>query len=152
LLHEKVSNKDLTATFLRAVRIRDKPKAAGYYNRDQHQRILDRFAGTISLINQYLPDDQKLATQVRNQPDADFMILPEDAALLLELVEKLIAARTEPKGPVEARNATAAMVLPSDFDPEAYLFHNPDVAAAKVDAAQHYLVHGCREGRRYRFF
>ncbi len=152
LLHEKVSNKDLTATFLRAVQIRDKPKAAGYYNRDQHQRILDRFASAISLINQYLPDDQKLATQVRNQPDADFMIMPEDAALLLELVEKLIAARTESKGPVEARNATAAMVLPSDFDPEAYLFHNPDVAAARVDAAQHYLVHGCREGRRYRFF
>lgn len=152
LLHEKVSNNDLTATFLRAVQIRDKPKAAGYYNRDQHQRILDRFASTISLINQYLPDDQKLATQVRNQPDADFMIMPEDAALLLELVEKLIAARTESKGPVEARNATAAMVLPSDFDPEAYLFHNPDVAAARVDAAQHYLVHGCREGRRYRFF
>lgn len=152
LLHEKLNNKDLTATFLRAVQIRDKPRAAGYYNRDQHQRILDRFASAISLINQYLPDDQKLATQVRNQPDADFMIMPEDAALLLELVEKLIAARTESKGPVEARNVTAAMVLPSDFDPEAYLFHNPDVAAAKVDAAQHYLVHGCREGRRYRFF
>ena len=71
LLHEKLNNKDLTATFLRAVQIRDKPRAAGYYNRDQHQRILDRFASAISLINQYLPDDQKLATQVRNQPDAN---------------------------------------------------------------------------------
>ena len=152
LLHEKLSNRDLTATFLRAAQNPDRPKAAPYYNRDQHQRILDQFASTISLINASLPDDQKLATQVRDRPDADFVILPEDVALLLAFVAKLVAAGAEPRGPVAAHNVTAAMVLPADFDPEAYLFHNPDVAAARVDAAQHYLVHGAREGRRYRFF
>lgn len=40
--------------------------------------------------------------------------------------------------------------LPSEFDPEAYLYLNPDVAAAGTDPAQHYLTHGAREGRRFR--
>ena len=40
--------------------------------------------------------------------------------------------------------------LPKEFDPEAYLYLNPDVAAAGADPAQHYLTHGAREGRRFR--
>lgn len=40
--------------------------------------------------------------------------------------------------------------LPPDFDAEAYLYLNPDVAAARLDAAEHYLAHGAREGRRFR--
>lgn len=41
--------------------------------------------------------------------------------------------------------------LPADFDADAYYRLNPDVAAAKLDAATHYLGHGKVEGRRYRF-
>ncbi len=152
LLHEKVSNRDLAATFLRAAQRPDRPKAVPYYNRDQHRRILDRFANTIALINEYLPGDQKLATGVRDGPDVDFVIVPEDAVLLLELVEKLIQARIEPEGLVNTGSSTTSVVLPSDFDADAYLFHNPDVAAAKMDPAYHYLTHGRQEGRRYRFF
>lgn len=40
--------------------------------------------------------------------------------------------------------------LPADFDAEAYLAYHRDVAAAKVDAATHYLTHGKNEGRLYR--
>ncbi|MEE3626424.1 phytanoyl-CoA dioxygenase family protein [Nitrospirillum sp. BR 11752] len=40
--------------------------------------------------------------------------------------------------------------LPADFDPEAYLALNPDVKAANVEPAEHYLNHGQREGRRWR--
>ena len=40
--------------------------------------------------------------------------------------------------------------LPPDFDPEGYYRLNPDVAAAKLDAASHYRSHGKAEGRRYR--
>jgi Macrocin-O-methyltransferase (TylF) len=40
--------------------------------------------------------------------------------------------------------------LPSDFDPVVYLALNRDVAAAGVDAAQHYLTRGRGEGRPYR--
>ncbi|VWC85731.1 phytanoyl-CoA dioxygenase [Burkholderia lata] len=39
--------------------------------------------------------------------------------------------------------------LPPDFSAEAYLLLHPDVRAAGVDPAQHYLEHGRREGRRY---
>lgn len=41
--------------------------------------------------------------------------------------------------------------LPDDFNPDAYYRLNPDVAGAKLDAAQHYLSHGRAEGRRYRY-
>lgn len=41
--------------------------------------------------------------------------------------------------------------LPADFDAEAYYRLNPDVAVAKLDAAEHYLSHGKTEGRRYRY-
>ncbi|MEM7236356.1 MAG: TylF/MycF/NovP-related O-methyltransferase [Pseudomonadota bacterium] len=44
---------------------------------------------------------------------------------------------------------TGDPVLPGDFDPRAYLLLNPDVAAAGVDAAAHYLAHGVYEGRAY---
>jgi hypothetical protein len=41
--------------------------------------------------------------------------------------------------------------LPDDFDAEAYYRLNPDVAAARLDAAEHYVGHGKMEGRRYRY-
>ncbi|WOD20560.1 class I SAM-dependent methyltransferase [Paraburkholderia kirstenboschensis] len=44
-------------------------------------------------------------------------------------------------------DASAAAVLPNDFDKDAYLSANPDVAAAGIDAAEHYLRHGQYENR-----
>ena len=40
--------------------------------------------------------------------------------------------------------------VPADFDAETYYLLNPDVAAANVDAVDHYTRHGRSEGRRYR--
>jgi hypothetical protein len=40
--------------------------------------------------------------------------------------------------------------LPEDFDPEGYLILHQDLAAAKVNAAEHYVKYGRREGRAYR--
>lgn len=40
--------------------------------------------------------------------------------------------------------------LPTDFDAGEYLLANPDVAAAGMDAAIHYLTYGHHEGRRMR--
>jgi hypothetical protein len=39
--------------------------------------------------------------------------------------------------------------LPVGFDPEFYIRAHPDLAAAKVDPYEHYLVFGKAEGRRY---
>jgi Phytanoyl-CoA dioxygenase (PhyH) len=40
------------------------------------------------------------------------------------------------------------MLLQSQFDAATYLARNPDVAAAGVDAYQHYVRHGYKEGRQ----
>lgn len=40
--------------------------------------------------------------------------------------------------------------IPEDFDERQYLLANPDVAAAGLDARQHYLQYGRREGRPLR--
>lgn len=39
--------------------------------------------------------------------------------------------------------------LPVDFDGQVYLELNPDLMAAGVDPAEHFLAHGAGEGRRY---
>ncbi|MFM0243770.1 methyltransferase type 12 [Paraburkholderia sediminicola] len=44
-------------------------------------------------------------------------------------------------------DTTTAVVVPHDFDRDAYLGANPDVAAAGVDAAEHYLRYGQHENR-----
>jgi hypothetical protein len=41
-------------------------------------------------------------------------------------------------------------VLPKDFDKDFYLLANPDVAAAGVDPALHYVTYGYHEGREYK--
>ena len=51
---------------------------------------------------------------------------------------------------IEATKRPPAATLPEDFDAQLYLLANPDVAAAGVDAGEHYLVHGSRENRPLR--
>jgi hypothetical protein len=49
-----------------------------------------------------------------------------------------------------AQTISAPIALPPDFDPTMYLRANPDVAAAKIDPAAHWVKHGRFEGRRLR--
>lgn len=51
----------------------------------------------------------------------------------------------------KVRKRIRTPALPNDFDPDSYYRLNPDVAAARLDAAAHYLDHGKAEGRRYRY-
>ncbi|WP_260853950.1 class I SAM-dependent methyltransferase [Paraburkholderia sp. BCC1886] len=44
-------------------------------------------------------------------------------------------------------DTTVSVVVPYDFDGDAYLAANPDVAAAGVDPVEHYLRHGQHENR-----
>jgi glycosyltransferase involved in cell wall biosynthesis len=69
-----------------------------------------------------------------------------------------IAVRTNPPIPVDALGPDTAPTLaavpllpglPPDFVGDVYLKLNPDLLAAGVDAAAHYLSHGQRENRRY---
>lgn len=54
--------------------------------------------------------------------------------------------RTEQSALRQARLAQ----LPEGFDAQLYLEANPDVAAASVDAIDHYFEHGKAENRRLR--
>lgn len=45
--------------------------------------------------------------------------------------------------------ADPAVRLPADFDGEAYRRLNPDVAMTGIDPAEHYLIYGWREDRRW---
>jgi len=54
---------------------------------------------------------------------------------------------TNPRAHVEIPKPTR---LPDDFDRKGYLKANPDVAAAKMDPARHWMEFGYREGRRWR--
>jgi glycosyltransferase involved in cell wall biosynthesis len=47
------------------------------------------------------------------------------------------------------RGTRAGMTIPPDFNPEAYLERNPDVARAGVDPIYHYIAYGANEGRRW---
>jgi predicted metal-dependent hydrolase len=53
-------------------------------------------------------------------------------------------------GPAIGIGYPTDVTLPSDFNAQAYLQLNPDVASARVDPAEHYLRHGYKEGRAYR--
>jgi hypothetical protein len=50
----------------------------------------------------------------------------------------------------QAEQAGACAALPEEFDPARYLEANPDVAAAGLDPAWHFLNFGCAEGRQIR--
>jgi phytanoyl-CoA dioxygenase PhyH len=76
---------------------------------------------------------------------------PKPNLYLGELVESDTPARGDPSFLSKIkRRLKRPSDLPDDFDSDVYCRLNPDVAAAKLDAATHYLKHGKAEGRRYR--
>lgn len=56
-------------------------------------------------------------------------------------------ASTDVRNVDENRSSTSLDELPSDFSADSYLAANPDVAAAGMDAADHYRFHGRAENR-----
>jgi hypothetical protein len=62
-------------------------------------------------------------------------------------VDQALRRRANPPG---GEPEPVAKKAPWDFNPKRYLALNPDVAAAGVDAKEHYLQYGMRERRRYK--
>ncbi len=71
----------------------------------------------------------------------DLSFSTDDVAALMQVFKEFIAH--QPPRPTAPKIAG----LPEDFDPDEYFLHNPDVAAAGMDAAVHSLRHGRFEGR-----
>jgi phytanoyl-CoA dioxygenase PhyH len=90
--------------------------------------------------------DLRIVTNVETGERVPNMYLGREYSAEREEGERSARARRPWwRAPVKPKGA-----LPAEFDPEAYLYLNPDVAAAGTDPAQHYLTHGAREGRRFR--
>lgn len=149
---------DFVATYIRSALTRD-GRDSVFYDRASHRMVLDWFAGPIAQINERLPEAERLSTVLRDEPDTPLSIEPGDVELYLNLLEQHpLPSRTarmkltlHPVLNWARRSVGLRPALPPDFDGEAYLFHNPDVAAANMDPVKHYLAAGHAEDRRYRF-
>ncbi len=102
-----------------------------------HREIVDITTGKLipnTINGQEVPNGQTTGTSVKLSPPA------EKVSPLAKLLSPLQGGR----------KITKPVRLPADFDGAAYLNANPDVKAAKVDPAQHWLEFGCNEGRPLR--
>jgi len=66
-------------------------------------------------------------------------------ASLTKSISKLFGSRQTPTAPTWLENQ-----LPMDFDPQVYLFLNPDLVETGFDPKMHYLEHGQFENRPYK--
>lgn len=151
------ANPDLTSTVIRSLLNRPDRRELPYYNRAQHAQILSVFSEMLPIINSLLPPEDALSDQLRDAPDQNGAILPEDLEASVALLNRYAkpqekVAPPAPFSPLRRLfRRKSGPSLPADFDVEAYLLHNPDVAAAQIDPTDHFLRHGLAEGRRYKF-
>lgn len=84
-----------------------------------------------------------MSEQISNlTPVPDIFHDYEDGSTLIGSIEDQSSASKD--GSVKGES------LPIDFSASEYVRLNPDVGAAGVDPAVHYVYEGIREGRRYR--
>ena len=134
----------------------NRPKDQIYYSRDIHFRLLDIHSDSLVRINHVILDGE-LSTSLRDSPSCEMSVNAEDVEVLLNAVRlasdlKDDSSPWRPRTPSKSvTNARGRYFVPPDFDPEAYLFLNPDVAKAGVDPRQHYVEHGRGELRQYSY-
>lgn len=114
------------------------------YIKEVDAMIMDYLYEDLVKINKLLPDKEKLRTEVRSDDEAQPALhLADSQNILMEVAnEALEIVANRPKH--RRRKG-----LPADFDPTVYLLLNPDLEAANVDPIEHYMSHGCFEGRNY---
>jgi len=121
-----------------------KESAPDPYIRKLDQLIMDYMKESLERLNDLLPDGQKLRTTVRDEDD----LLSEKVSL--EILRSVMEVANEASELNTKRSVSRKLKgLPADFDPLVYLLLNPDLEAAGVDPASHYLNNGRFEARRY---
>ncbi|RST86277.1 hypothetical protein EJC49_11265 [Aquibium carbonis] len=114
---------------------------------DVDRRLLEAHREIVSRINRLLPEGHELRRTPREgMALGDVGFSAEDMTRFMQTV-RLVLDGPELRPSVDRARQEG---LPGDFDPYEYLLRNPDVAAAKVDPAEHYLTYGRFEGRTYR--
>jgi len=132
-----------------------RPGTAQYYNREIDAMILDTYRMCIEKINAVVRGGP-LRTRPRQTPTGQAGIDEQDVDALLQALH-VVAEHRSRSIPLLQKLKHVVMVallknVPRDFDPDAYQFMHPDVAAAGVNPYLHYARHGCRECRPYRYY
>jgi hypothetical protein len=144
LSHRITGLSRLTALAVNRLRQQSDGRADPYL-REVDDLLLDAQRPLIQSLNRLLPRDQQLRDQPRaDHGDAQVTFAEADMAALLQIFRDYAAMPSAQDAPSRQEG------LPEDFDPEEYLLRYPDVAAAGMDAATHYLNHGQFEGRVYK--
>jgi hypothetical protein len=114
------------------------------YFKEIDRMLLGSLSQSLAALNSKLPDGEQLRTQLRDYDDTgNDKYRMEDLKPILETVrEAMELERNRPKFKPHKS-------LPIGFDPLVYLLLNPDVEAAGIDPANHYLNNGRYEGRKY---
>jgi hypothetical protein len=121
------------------------------------QMLLDHFGEWISKINEAI-HGQPLRNQLRSDTPSKAPLKVDVADLECCLAALELAFRKQQERMSITRRLAHLWKcvflkhVPHDFDPEAYLSMNQDVASAKVDPYIHYSRNGYLEGRAYRYF
>jgi hypothetical protein len=154
---------NLVATLAKILMSRpnERRKKGEFYSRSLHQQILDRVIDEIKKLNQVIIGDP-IDTEPRDLPDSNLQVEFEDMREFLRALDRIYGLKDwdgrrfvgnqEQSADIPNEAIPAAlMAVPYDFDPEAYLFHNPDVKNSGMDPIVHYLIHGRLEARRYKY-
>lgn len=161
MVNGRFPDRDFSATLTKLLlrRVAAERTGGDFYSGEVDRMILSAAGPVLDEINRIVIGD-KLRTTVRSKADSSATTIGSgEIACLLEAIS--IAVRTAEKGVRRPRfydwakhvlRRKGGDGVPADFDAEAYLFHNTDVANAGVDPKLHYLANGRVEQRRYRFF
>ena len=103
---------------------------------DRGSHTIDKHEDLLAICQEILPE---LTDFLAIQAGERFGKLPRDADAFARALCQILC---EPDAFPERR-------LPTRFNAAQYLVFNPDIARAQVDPKQHFLDHGCFEGRFY---
>lgn len=139
------------------------------YQKRTEEFLLDRFNSKVEWINKAFFNGQDVVSvlpikSLNDASDRSSISQPEhttdlDMRVLGWAIEKLGKIKEETEQRLLNHLYNAALNtkrnshpdLPSDFDPIAYLLLNQGVLRAGMDPAQHFVNHGMKEGRHYKF-
>ena len=128
--------------------------SAGFYSREQHGKVLTECGVILKTINDRIVGGP-LDLEVRDAESTEPPIAEEDIDILLASFRE---AATFKRRTLRARNLVAKVwarmryrFVPTDFNADAYLVLNEDVAQSKQDPYVHYALFGRFEGRQYKY-
>lgn len=142
--HEIIGSSRFSALLANRFRIQSDKRRDPYFAR-LDTILLDALASEIRMCNAYLPEGEKLRDRPRTEQGSDEVpFATSDVAALMKVFGEFMASEVSRPAPPKIAG------LPDDFDPAEYLLRNPDVQAAGVNPAFHYLKFGQFEGRVYK--